>query len=271
MSVSLGALGSIGGGTTSCTPGFPAVSAGDLLVLMVGNKYPTNGPSTPAGWTLLAQETGGNGSAGADSGTVYVTLFTKIADGTESGTLTVSVPAANACGARIFSFTKSSGEAFQQIRYVTMQHNTPGSTVAATSTARMNVKNKDFLWSFTVFNTDAFTYSNQQMTMPFITTNAFSERWEGNSASGDDLAFIVCSQRVIGGDTTGFMSYTIDSSGANAVSPAGASIIIGLRSSASYTNDNSSRRRYVVTRLNKKSPRMENILEDLYEPRKGRS
>lgn len=107
------AFGSAGasqaGGTTSIAVPYPAViSEGDLLVIPITNKYPTNGPSTPSGWTVIAsnQATGGAGAPGAGSGTVYATIFIKIANGNESGNVTVSIPSGNAAVSRMIRVTK---------------------------------------------------------------------------------------------------------------------------------------------------------------------
>src|ERR1041385_2007993 len=116
MSISFGTQSSASAtGTTSLSVAYPTgIVAGDLLVLPISSKYPTNGPVTPTGWTLLpdAQASGGHGSSGTNTGNVYMTVFFKVADGTESGNLSVSIPSGNAAMARMYRYTSTGAGAW---------------------------------------------------------------------------------------------------------------------------------------------------------------
>src|SRR5690349_3513003 len=83
-----------------------------LLLAGVVNKYPSNGPTTPSGWTLVGQFSGGSGAAGADVGSVYVTIYSKPSDGTKTGTQTISVPSGNSSLARICAYSCAAGAAW---------------------------------------------------------------------------------------------------------------------------------------------------------------
>src|SRR6266568_4636022 len=71
--------------TTSAVPYPASVNAGDLLTLGIGLSSAGTSCTTPTGWTLVD-------SQGGTGGTLLPTLFVfrKYADGTETGTLTVT-------------------------------------------------------------------------------------------------------------------------------------------------------------------------------------
>jgi hypothetical protein len=87
MSVTYQSVGAVSQGSASCAPACPVVvNAADLLVLPVvwGNST-DEPPATPSGWTAPANNTyiGGAGSWGPDTGNRNVTVFYRVADGTE--------------------------------------------------------------------------------------------------------------------------------------------------------------------------------------------
>jgi len=87
MSVTYQSVGAVGQGSASCAPACPVVvNADDLLVLPVAWGNSTDDPpATPSGWTAPANNVyiGGAGSWGLDTGHRNVSVFYKIADGTE--------------------------------------------------------------------------------------------------------------------------------------------------------------------------------------------
>ena len=114
MTISFEVSGSAAAGTTSCLPNMGSgFAVGDVNVLFVVSKYaaPTT-PNTFGTWTLLAQQTGGAGSPGADTGDVTVSVFAHIATSTsDTGAVTVSVPGGNSVLARISTFTSTGVQA----------------------------------------------------------------------------------------------------------------------------------------------------------------
>lgn len=80
-------------GATTLTPGYPAgIAAGDFLLLMVKSAHGTINPTftTPAGWTIMVGPTFSN------NGVSKQWLLYKVADGTESGTLSISATSSGA-------------------------------------------------------------------------------------------------------------------------------------------------------------------------------
>lgn len=81
---------------------YPAtVAAGNFLVAHIVAQDGSAAITGPAGWTLI----GSNSSVGATLSNLYY----KIADGTESGNLDVTVTAGIRCGGRIYRFNRGTG------------------------------------------------------------------------------------------------------------------------------------------------------------------
>lgn len=94
MAVSFGTIGTATGGTSSTAPSYPAsIAAGDLIAVFCawGNSTDAQ-PATPSGFLAPANNdnVGGSGAFGVDSGNRHAKWWYRVADGTESGTVTVN-------------------------------------------------------------------------------------------------------------------------------------------------------------------------------------
>lgn len=101
----------VSGGATTMTATYPSgITAGQPLIVAVMGKYPTNYPVTPSGYSILkiARSNSGLGNA-ADSGDVWVATYLKIATGSETGTLSISVPSGNVIAGTIIQVSVASG------------------------------------------------------------------------------------------------------------------------------------------------------------------
>jgi hypothetical protein len=235
VAISITGGGAASAGTTSVGPTVPAtVDAGDLLILVVGNKYPNNGPSTPSGWTALGnnQASGGSGSSGVDSGNVYATIFVREADGTEDGTtVTVSIPSGNSAIARIFRATKTSGASWATVLRIGADNTVDGTFSVTFGPSSVDLKVDDIVLVVAAINGNAHTFSSQALTGSGLTTNAGTERSDAGTTQGDDMSYVVWSCTITGagaGSTTATFSMTADSPAA-ANSPAGAAVMIRIR------------------------------------------
>jgi hypothetical protein len=101
-------------GTTSLSVAYPSSpQAGDLLLLFIGSKWLSSSHSPPGDWTLLSLEFAGSGSdTGSDTGTVEASVYWKIADGTETGNITVSIPSGSVAQALIVRCFRTAGSAW---------------------------------------------------------------------------------------------------------------------------------------------------------------
>jgi hypothetical protein len=109
VTVAFSSIGTSASGSTTVAPSYPAsIASGDYLTCVVtSGATSSETPTTPTGWTLLGTGASTDGAFGVDTGPRRVTVFGRIADGTESGTLTVSITNGNTCRGSIIRWTKS--------------------------------------------------------------------------------------------------------------------------------------------------------------------
>jgi len=231
--VAYGSRGNAASGTTSLSVPYPgSIAAGDLLILIVGNKYPTNGPATPANWTFVAngQGAGGLGSAGTDSGQVYNTIFVKEALGTESGNLSVTVTSANTSMARMFRYTKTAGTIWDYAA-TNGSDNSAGTAWSVTGAANPGITSGDLLIIGSSLNGNRVSNWTESISAAGATFGAVTERNDSTSNTGDDMGLIVSEHPVTAGTASAAPVFTMAgaSGSANATSPTGASAILRIR------------------------------------------
>lgn len=223
--------GTPGSGTTSLTLAYPAVVASeDLLIAAIVSKHPPNAPATPAGWTLPTngQTSGGSGASGVDTGSVNVTIFVKEADGTETGSLAISIPSGNSAYGQLHRLSKA---ATQNWSYACASgaNNTPGTAWSVTAGSNPGIAANDLIFTVSGSNTDAYTYSAQAITATGVTFAATSERRDTGSSTGNDLQFISTTTVVTAGTATAAPVFTMTASGTATDNPAGATVLFRAR------------------------------------------
>lgn len=228
------AFANAGASSGAGAPGYPSsISAGNLLLLSVASKYPTNGPATPSGWTLLDQVQGGHGSAGADAGNVYCTVFYKVADGTETGTLTLTLTGVNSSFSRIFRYVTNSSSAFDTLASTTGSQNTPGTSWSVTGAADPGIRAGDVVVAFSAINSDAYTYSAEAITATGMTFTSTTEQLDAGTGGGDDTYLVVADARGTAGPSSAAPVFAMTASGSATDNPAGAVVFARLRLAAS--------------------------------------
>lgn len=235
MAIAFGTSGGASNGTTSCNPAYPAsISSGDLLLMSVVTKYSPNGPATPSGWTAPSNNTftGGVGLvAGADTGTATITIFTKIADGTESGTVAVTVASGNCVAGRIHRYTKASAKQWR-VNIVGGTFDTPGTAWSVTLPSNPGINGGDMVIGASAANTDARTYSAEAVSTTGITYGTATERADSGNTSGDQARTVWSDHVVTSGTSSAAPVYTMTASGTTPLlEPAGATAIIVLTES----------------------------------------
>lgn len=236
MAISLVNIGSFANGTTSLSVAYPgSISAGNMLLLVIVNKYPTNGPSTPSGgWALLAQKEGGSGSPGADSGNVYTTVYWKEADGTETGNVSVTITGGNSARGAILNFSKTTGT--WALAASGGAVNTPTTSWSATTDAGIDLAPGDVLFAATGCYSDAIAgFGSHAFSASGVTFGTVSEHYEGATGSGDDIRTVGASGSVSSGSGSGAVTYTASLSN----NQAGSTVVVRLReaTSVAYTLD----------------------------------
>lgn len=226
------AFGAVGASLVSTTSPFsvqmPAgITAGQMLLMSITNKYPGAEPQTPSGWTLLRQQAAGSGASGPDSGTVIVTVFYRIADGTE-GSTSVTATGNNIALGSTTRWTKASDKVWD-IASDFGTDTTPGGTWSTTTASGPTTLAGDLMVSVAGLNTDDTTQSANTLTQSGATFGAGSTRANPASANGDDAEMHIASNTVTAGGT-GAITQTMTIGGVTpANGPCGPAIIIRLR------------------------------------------
>lgn len=223
---------------TAPTPSYPTgLLAGDLLLLLVGNKHPPNGPSTPAGWTFLVQSSGGAGASAADSGDTYTSAYYKIADGTETGTLTLTITGASCSSAVMYAYRTTF--AAWSIAATTASDNSAGTSLSFTGAADPGYTQGDWAVFVATINTDAFTLSANSFTATGVTIDAVYNHNSVVNGNGNQQRFVYPEPtgssvqrggaQILSGTSSAAPIYTATASGSDANSPAGSALFIRLR------------------------------------------
>jgi hypothetical protein len=236
--VAYGTTGTVGSGTTSATPAFPAsVAAGDLLVMCVASKYPVTPsvPNTPTdafggSWAAVTNgaANGGADPDGAATGHATATLFYKLAVGTENTTASVGscTSACNAISASISRYTKADSTANFSLSATGGSHNTADTTWSVTGAADNDVTGTDVLTtcsanaSNNVFSAEAFTQTN-------VVFGTIVERADTGTTFGDDVGVKVVDVIALTGTSGGSNAPTFTAT--NAGSTGGATTFLRIR------------------------------------------
>jgi hypothetical protein len=237
--------GAVATGTTSITPAYPTgIAADDKLLLYVVNKYPTNGPSTPAGWALVAQVSGGSGSPGAGTGNVYVTVFEKDASGSESGSLSVTITSGNSSAGAIVAWRSSTG-AFS-VAATTASDNTRDTSLSFTGAADPGIAALDHVLMIVGLHRQDPGLSGHALSATGVTfafaAAALSSTFLGTAVADGDGCYVTTNTRgntaartpaiAIAGPSSAAPVFTATCAGGGEA--AGACVFVRLRAAVSY-------------------------------------
>lgn len=230
MAISFGAQGSGVTGSTSLAVPYPVLpDPGELFLLSVVNKYPTNGPATPAGFTLVGQASGGAGSAGDDSGTVYMTVFAKVSDGTETGNVTVTITGGNSAVGRMARYEKDPTKNWD-VAAVGAAVNAATASWSAALPSNPGIDAGDFIVAYTGINSDAYTASAHAITAAGVSAwGTVTQRNDFGTGFGNDCRFTQSEHPVTTGTATGVPTYSMTESGTAGNAPAGCVLLVRLR------------------------------------------
>lgn len=230
MAISLIAVGGWATGTTSLSVAYPAgIQAGDLLVLAIANKYPTNSPSVPTDWAIPTngQQSGGSGSNGNDTGSVYATIMVKIATGSETGNLSISITSGNSAVAEMALYRKAADKNWEYV-CTNGSDNSAGTDWSVTGAANPGITAGDRMFTCSGINADSFTFSSHAMSATGVTFGAVQADGSGTSL-GQDCDCVLTDHAVSSGTASAAPVFTMSSSGSATNSPAGATVIMRMR------------------------------------------
>jgi len=230
MAISFGAQGSGVTGSTSLAVPYPVLpDPGELFLLSVVNKYPTNGPATPAGFTLVGQASGGAGSAGDDSGTVYMTVFAKVSDGTETGNVTVTITGGNSAVGRMARYEKDPTKNWD-VAAVGAAVNAATASWSVALPSNPGIDAGDFIVAYTGINSDAYTASAHAITAAGVSAwGTVTQRNDFGTGFGNDCRFTQSEHPVTTGTASGVPTYSMTESGTAGNAPAGCVLLVRLR------------------------------------------
>lgn len=232
MAIGFGAAGTADANSgRSLTPSYPAVSAGDYLLLEVAQKYADRTVNTPSGWTALGSASGGAGTDGTiDEGNVKIWLYGKEATGSESGTLSVTDTGGTAScfAARIFSMTKGVGESWSVSAAATASDNTAGTSLVWTYDSDPGVTANDWLVTVWAINSDPYTHTHS-LSCAGLSSITTASRGNVAVTAGANLRYGFVTHAIGAGTSSGVATYTNTASGSATNAPAGASVLVRLR------------------------------------------
>ncbi len=268
MAISYVGAGATAAGTTGINIPYPTgLIAGDMLIIMVANKYPNNGPATPAGWTQVGQHSAGSGVAGADSGSCYVTIICKESDGTETGNRSVTVASGNSSIGKMIAIRKPADGVWAPLAISTSSITTPA-TNSTTQFSGLPVIINDFLLAVYAVNSDGQTFSGYTLIATGASFGAITEIADDGSAGGDDAKLVAAYLLVSEGSSNGPVNFGITANTTLTNAPAGPLALVRARVGNSPMNSigvTRTRRSAVIVRrthgaTRKHAPDMEEML-----------
>lgn len=230
MAIAFVSAGTASNSAGTLSPAYPAtVTAGNLLVIICSNKYPTNGPATPSGWIAPSnnQGEGGAGSAGVDSGTMYCTVFVRVADGSESGSVTLTMASSNAGVARILQYSKTTGTWGYAL--VNGADNSAGTSWSVTGGSDPGIAGGDFMVVGSAINGNVASFTSQALSATGVTFGTMTERNDAGFTTGDDCAWVITEHEVTSGTSSAAPVYTMTGNTTSGNCPAGATVVVRLR------------------------------------------
>jgi len=233
----LHAAGTIAYGSTSVAAPYPVLTSGDKLLLTVGTKPNTATISTPSGWTLVGTYSGGAGTTGANTGPTTIAVFEKLATGSESGTVTVSITSGNSSWAQITSWMLPPGcDSWYSATAAGNADTTTGAAWSVTCDGNPGLQPNDTVYvaSCTPTNVAAGSqFSAESVSVTGVTGwGSFTEISEPNSATGNRVAGFTFYGSVTAGTGAGLPVVAATASGTT-TNVSGPSIMVRLRAYSS--------------------------------------
>lgn len=219
---------STGSATAPPTDYPPGLVAGDIIFLPVVIKYPGATVTPPAGFTLFFTYTGGVGVAGDDTGDVILSLYYKISDGTESGSVSFSITGANIAVCRMFAiYDTNYPRVAWDFKAVMKVWSTNSTAVSVTFDSATDVRSDDLLFIIAGFNSDNATYTGYTITITGATVGLKNQRASIGTGGGNDCRLQVITAPVTAGPANDIATY---SQTGTVAGPAGPIVLLRVRS-----------------------------------------
>lgn len=188
----------------------PTIAAGDLLVMVVGQKPSAAGGgtvTTPSGWALAGSLLDAGGYAttiGADVGNTNLFVYYTTAAGGETGTLSVVTSGSSVAFGCMSRLSSVVGTAWD-VAVATGSDITTGATVSITMGSDPGIIAEDYIIGAMVIPTDVTTpaqFSAEALTATGATFGAVREIVEADSTLGNQIGGFLCRSRVTAGPSS---------------------------------------------------------------------
>jgi hypothetical protein len=236
LTTAFGALGTAPAtnSTSTIDIAYPAgIAAGDLLIVGISSRLGSTSIDAE-GFSALANNTqnvatseGTAGTEAADAGGVRVTVFYKVADGTETGAVTFanSGTASISKNGRMLSFTKPFWATWDLADCNGKMASGSTSWTAAMG-SDPGIAVGDILLAVTALNTDAPTASSEAVTGTGLTSALTTEHMDAAGTGGNDTRLIITEHSVSAALTSGVPTYSFT---ASTGTPEGATVLTRIR------------------------------------------
>lgn len=221
-------VGSVATGTTNIDVPYTSSDSGNCLIIVLGVKTQTPQPSTPSGWNRLGSIIGYYAGNGSDQGPVRQVVYSRIADGTETGNVSFTIDNGNSVIGAMYAFN-GDHRATWDISIIGGQHNIPNTTAYnARSYNQVSLFYNDLLFVPSIINTDGITFSGQNCSdFSLATVNA--EIIESGSTVGNDIKQVASLFQYFGIGFNGLINYNMTGNTSTATAPIGISTFIRIR------------------------------------------
>lgn len=228
FTVSYISTGAEGEGTSNPSIPYPASPlAGDMLVLFVANRGSATTIPTPSGWTSGSSRTGGAGSDATDSGVIRLSIFYKIADGTESGSLSITA-ATTSYDVAMRLYRKSGGTWSVDVQ--TAANNTAGVGWVAQASANRDTVANDVWVVVSGINSDDNTAAPIGSTVQVGSTRSLGNGVIYTTSAGNNLSLYMADATFIA-SSNGDPTHQAEYATSTANTPAGVTGFVRLRAS----------------------------------------
>lgn len=228
MAISHAETGLFSAHATAATPSYPVtgLAAGHLFVLSVAAKY--SDTVTAPGFTMRDQINAHTGT-GVDTGAIRTQIWTRVADGTETGNLALgkTTETGSVVSGRISRYTNATG--VWEFGTTTGADTDGGTAYSITGAADPGITGSDVVIAATGNNTDGAGFvGSYALTVPSVTVGANNERCDTGTTSGHDLWLSVAEFAITSGTSTGAPTYDhVQTAGAE-----GGTVLLRIREGA---------------------------------------
>lgn len=233
MTISRVASGAAAYGTTSASPEYPAgIMAGDVLILKTGSKdLVGNSRVSGYAWHNLVESFDLTGTSAENTGPTRVKVMYKIADGTETGTLTVNNFNGNSFWAQIDAFRATSGKVYVD---VAKAPSVAASTAMAFTASPLTpspgigpgwIKPGDLVLAVVTDTNDATLFTGLSITSPGLTFDAATRIAIYTTVNGNDIGGTSFFATAVSGTQS---AATVGLAGTRSVSSYGAAVVVRL-------------------------------------------